>query len=146
MATARSHEELVVWQRAHELKLGVYELIKTGPIVRDDDLRDQLRRAARSAPRLIAEGFGRYLPGDFSRYLRAANGELKETYDALGDGVDCGYFTDEQIEPLRRLSKRASKAATQLIAYLRTAKPPHEDRRSQRRTRRTRTHPNPENP
>jgi four helix bundle protein len=129
VATARSHEDLIVWQRAHESKLAVYDLIKSGPITRDNDLCDQLRRSAAAAPRLIAEGFGRYLPGDFSRYLRAANGELKETYDALRDGVDREYFSDEQVEPLRRLSKRASKAATRLIAYLRTAQAPHEGKR-----------------
>lgn len=151
MATAHSHEDLIVWQRAHELKLGVYVLIKRGPIVRDADLCGQLRRSASSAPRLVAEGFGRYLPRDFSRYLRAANGELKETYDALGDGVDRGYFTAKQIEPLRRLSKRASKAAAKLIAYLASATAPNEDKREpprqNHRTRtRNRTPRNPENP
>src|SRR5262245_54136088 len=70
MATARSHEELVCWQLAHKLKLDVYELIETGPISRDTDLCDQLRRSARSVPRLMAEGFGRYLPGEFKKYLR----------------------------------------------------------------------------
>jgi four helix bundle protein len=130
VATAKSHEDLIVWQRANELKLAVYDLVKSGPIVRDSDLRDQLRRSAAAAPRLIAEGFGRYLPGDFSRYLRAANGELKETYDALRDGVDREYFKDDEIEPLLRLSKRASKAASRLIAYLRTAKAPNEARRA----------------
>jgi four helix bundle protein len=128
MAGFRSHEDIIAWQRAYELKLAVYELIKTGPISRDADLREQLRRSAASAPRLIAEGFGRYLPADFSRYLRNANGELKEIYDALRDAVDRGYLTANQIEPLQRLSKRASKAATNLIAYLRTADAPHEGR------------------
>jgi len=129
MAGARSHEENIAWQLAYELKTRIYELIRTGPIIRDHDLRDQLRRAASSAPRLIAEGFGRYLPGDFSRYLRAANAELKESYDALRDGVDRGHFTQDDIVPLQRLSKRASKAATGLIAYLRSADAPNEGRR-----------------
>jgi len=104
MATARSHEDLIVWQRANELKLLVYQLIKAGPIARDADLSEQLRRSAAAAPRLIAEG-------------------------SLRDGVDREYFTSDQIEPLQRLSKRASKAATRLIAYLRTAKAPNESRR-----------------
>jgi four helix bundle protein len=132
VAGARSHEDLIAWQRAYELKVGVYALIASGPVTRDADLRDQLRRSAAAAPRLIAEGFGRYLPGDFSRYLRAANAELKETYDALRDGVDRRHFSPDQIESLLRLSKRASKAASSLIAYLRTANAPNE---SPRRTR-----------
>ena len=126
MAGARSHEELVVWQLSYELKLGVYALIRSGPIARDADLVRQLRNASSSAPRLIAEGYGRYFPGEVSRFLRNANGELKEIYDALRDAVDRGYVTQDQIIPLQRLSKRASKAASVLIKYLRTATPPHE--------------------
>jgi len=77
--SARSHEELIVWRLSYELNLAVDELIKTTPIRGDRNLHDQLRNAASAAPRLVAEGFGRYLPGEFSRYLRNANGELKET-------------------------------------------------------------------
>jgi four helix bundle protein len=134
MAGARSHEDLIVWQLAHQLKLRVYALVKSGPIARDVKLADQLRSAAGSAPRLIAEGFGRYLPGEFARYLRNANGELKEIFDALRDAVDRGYVTQAQVVPLQRLSKRASKAASGLIRYLRAATAPHESpRRPSRR-------------
>src|SRR5688572_252746 len=105
MAGARSHTELIAWQLANELKLAVYALLERGPIARHGDLRGQLQRSASNAPRAIAEGFGRYLPDDFARYLRYANGELKETFDALQDGRDRGCFTREQVEPLLRLSK-----------------------------------------
>ena len=88
---------------ASELKNHVYDLIDADPrIQRDERFRDHLRGAVSSAPRLIAEGFGRYLPGDFSGYLRKANGELKETLECLRDGVDRGYFTHDQIVPLQR--------------------------------------------
>jgi four helix bundle protein len=137
MKGARSHEELIVWQLSYELKIAVYELIKTTPIRTDRNLHDQLRNAAGAAPRLLAEGFGRYLPGDFAKYLRTANGELKEIFDALRDAVDRGYVQQDRIVPLQRLSKRASKAASGLIKYLRTATPPNEPpRRSRRRVER----------
>ena len=126
MNGARSHEGLIVWQLAHELQLGVYALIDSGHFASDKDFVKQLRGASSSAPRLIAEGFGRYYPGEFSRYLRNANGELKETFDALRDGIDRGYLVHDQVVPLQRLSRRASKAATELMKYLRTATPPHE--------------------
>ena len=139
MAGWRSHEEIVAWQLATELKNRVYALIEADArIQRDERFRDHLDGAVSSAPRLIAEGFGRYLPGDFSGYLRKANGELKETLECLHDGVDRGYFSRDQIVPLQRLCKRASKAATGLIAYLRTATPPNEKPR-RRRTREPRT-------
>jgi len=53
----------------------------------------QIRDAASSAPRNIAEGFGRYKPREFSQYLRIANGSLMETSNHLRDGVDRRYFT-----------------------------------------------------
>ena len=43
MGGARSHEELIVWQLAYELKLGVYELIRTSP-------RRDLRQLRMNAP------------------------------------------------------------------------------------------------
>lgn len=136
MPGVRSHEDLVVWQLAHELKLEVYRLLESGPAVRDFGFCDQLRGAASSATRNVAEGFGRYLPGEFARYLRVANGELKETSEILRDGQNRGYFVETDVVRLQRLARRASKAATQLIAYLRTADPPNEVRRVLR-TRRT---------
>ena len=126
MAGARSHEELVVWQLAHELKVKVYGLIETGSVTRDFDFCGQLRWSGSSAPRNIAEGFGRYLPGHFIHYLRIANGELKETYDALQDGCDRKHFSRDEVLPLLRLSKRCSKAIGGLIAYLQKSTPPNE--------------------
>ena len=66
----------------------------------------------------MAEGFGRYYPAEFARYLRLANGELAETVESLGDGVDRGHFTDEQIVPIQRLAKRlaAGRAAVAATA------------------------------
>jgi four helix bundle protein len=86
----------------------VYALIDADARIQHDvRFRDHLQGAVSSAPRLIAEGFGRYLPGDFGGYLRKANGELKETLECLADGVDRGYFTEAQIVPLLRICKRA---------------------------------------
>jgi hypothetical protein len=62
--------------------------------------------------------------------------------ECLADGVDRGYFTHEQIVPLQRPCKRVSKAATGLIAYLKTADPPNEEPRR----RRTHGRRNPRNP
>jgi four helix bundle protein len=68
---------LDAWTLANELKLGVYDLLRNSAAARDFEFRDQIRNAAASAPRNIAEGFGRFLPRDFSQYLRIANGSLQ---------------------------------------------------------------------
>jgi four helix bundle protein len=121
---ARSFTKLAAWQLSNELKLGVYELIRTGRAQADMEFRNQIRNAAASAPRNIAEGFGRYYPKEFSQYLRIANGSLMETSNHLTDGVDRGYFSKVDADRLQVLARRGSAAVTQLIRYLQTAKAP----------------------
>jgi len=146
MAGARSHKDLICWQRAYELKLHVYELLRVGTITRDFKLREQLRESAGAAPRLIAEGFGRYYPAEFSKYLRFANGELQETIESLDDGVDRRHFTQDQVIPLQRLAKRSSKAISRLIKYLGTADAPGERPTPPRRRRGSREPKEPQEP
>lgn len=120
----RSFKELDAWRLANDLKLGVYHLIRRDAVGRDWDFRDQIRNAAASAPRNIAEGFGRCRPRDFSQYLRVANGSLMETANHLEDGRDRGYVTTAEIEPLLVLVRRASGATTRLLRYLQSAPNP----------------------
>ena len=124
MSGVRSFTELDCWQLSNEVKLGVYSLIKDGPAARDFDFRDQIRDAAASAPRNIAEAFGRYEPAEIRQYLRVAAGSLMETSNHLRDGVDRGYFRDADITPLLTLAQRASAATAGWIRYLKTAKAP----------------------
>ena len=100
---ARSFTDLHAWRLANDLKLGVYALIRVGEARRDLGFRDQIRNAAASAPRNIAEGFGRYMPREFNQYPRVANGSLQEVSNHLKDGVDRGYFSLEQVAPLQVL-------------------------------------------
>ncbi|MBI4886740.1 MAG: four helix bundle protein [Acidobacteria bacterium] len=118
---ARSFQELDVWQLSNQLKLGVYDLLHTPAVQHDLEFRNQIRNAAASAPRNIAEGFGRYMPREFRQYLRIANGSLMETSNHLEDGRDRGYFEGADIDPLLTLARRASAAVTRLIRYLDTA-------------------------
>jgi four helix bundle protein len=155
MAGVRSFEELHCWQRAHELKVGIYALIRSGRIRDDVDFRDQIRDAAAGGPRLIAEGFGRYLPTEFIKYLRWANGEVHETSNHLRDGFDQGYFPKPEVERLVRVAKRASRAIAGLIRYLETCPDPRKrsskpkrnsSRNPHRRNRTNPTNSNPMNP
>jgi four helix bundle protein len=122
MAGARSFTDLHCWKLANELKLGVYAVIKSPAVERDCEFRNQIRNAAASAPRNIAEGFGRYQPKEFGQYLRVANGSLMETSNHLQDGVDRGYFQQQDVAPLLILARRSSAATTRLLRYLKTAK------------------------
>ena len=54
MSGARHFRELVCWQLANELKLGIYRLAEQAQVKRDFKFYDQIRDAAASAPRNIA--------------------------------------------------------------------------------------------
>ena len=130
--TARTFDELDAWQLANRLKLGVYALTESGSVTRDFKFCDQLRDAAASGPRNIAEGFGRYKPAQFRQFLDVAIASLTETSNHLRDGVDRKHFTTRDIEPLLPLAKRAAGAALGLKDDLKDAKPP-EPRRKRRK-------------
>ena len=121
---ARTYDELDAWQLANELKLGVYKLTQAGGVARDFKFSEQLRDSAASAPRNIAEGFGRYKPRQFRQFLDVAIASLAETSNHLRDGVDRKHFTEHDIVPLLRLAARARGAAIGLKRYLRNATPP----------------------
>jgi four helix bundle protein len=120
----RRFEDLIAWQLADQLQTGIIEFTSHPPASRDFKYCDQIRDSIRSAKRNTSEGFGRYYPKEFARFLRIAAGSLQETKNHLQDGLKHRYLTQEHHERLKRLCLRAIKANVRLIAYLRGADPP----------------------
>lgn len=56
MEPSKSFEELVVWQKGHQLTLHIYKLTRDFPKHELYGLTSQIRRAAASVPSIIAEG------------------------------------------------------------------------------------------
>ena len=77
-APAKSFEDLIVWQQAHQFVLGVYRCTEKFPAKEVYGLTSQLRRAAVSIPANIAEGFKKRGKADKGRYLNIAQGSLEE--------------------------------------------------------------------
>ena len=120
---AKSFREMVAWQLAFELEERVVALIAASPEARRDfDYRNQLRKACKSVPSNIAEGYGRYRPAEIARFLEIAIGSLDEAETRLRSGVSSGYFKAEDVGPLIRLAARCRTAMTRWQAYLRRAK------------------------
>ena len=94
-APAKHFQELVVWQKAHELVLAVYRLTKEFPKEETYGLTSQLRRSAVSVPANIAEGFKKRGRNDKARFLNIAQGSLEETryYLILSKDLDYGTST-----------------------------------------------------
>jgi four helix bundle protein len=119
---AQRYQDLDCWQLSNDLKMRVYAFLAKPPASRDSEFCDQIRRSARGAPRTIAEGFGRFRPKEFARYLEFARASLMETQNHLGDARDSGYITTEEHDELFKLADRAIGASTRLHQYLKTCK------------------------
>ncbi len=121
MSIAYRHQDLIAWRRSAELRDLVIEH-STKWQGRDRKLCDQLRDSARSAPRNLAEGFGRFKPREFAHFTRIARASLVETLNHLEDALRCKYITPEEANPLLALNRRALKATTGLLRYLNSCK------------------------
>jgi len=111
----RDFRELVCWRLSYELKCEVLAFIETGPASKDFKYRDQIKDSSSSAPSNIAEGFGRFRPGDFARFLEIARASLDETRNHLIDGRDRGYLADPLYSRLQNLTRAARKSTTNLM-------------------------------
>jgi len=80
---AKTFEELRAWRLTAELSDRIVEVCAMSALQGDLTFRNQLRDAAEAAPRLIAEGFGRWSRREFSRYLVMARSELMEVRSDL---------------------------------------------------------------
>jgi len=76
---ARTFQDLIVWQRAHQFVLAVYKLTATFPREEVYGLSSQMRRAAVSIAANVAEGFKKRGPADKARFLNTAEGSLEES-------------------------------------------------------------------
>ena len=75
---AQRFQDLIVWQKGHQLVLAVYRATKTLPKEEQFGLVSQMRRAAVSVPANIAEGFKKRGRPDKARHMNIAQGSLEE--------------------------------------------------------------------
>jgi four helix bundle protein len=111
-------EELRAWQLAAELSDKVVALCATKPLQADLGFCHQLQDAAEAAPRLVAEGFGRWGHREFARYLVMARSEVMEvTSDLLAlrrrKAVDV-TAADDLIELAERTIKTINRLRSSL--------------------------------
>jgi CheY-like chemotaxis protein len=76
VAGVRNHEDLVCWRLSWQLKERVFAFTATDHVRRDFKFCTQIRSASNSATDTIAEGFYRYSPGDFARFVGMARASL----------------------------------------------------------------------
>ncbi len=103
---AKTFQDLIVWQKAHQFVLSIYRFTESFPKNEIYGLTAQLRRAAISIPANIAEGFKKKTKGDKARFMNIAQGSLEESRYYLILAKDLGYGdTLELTSQLEEVSK-----------------------------------------
>ena len=120
MASFKSFEEIVAWQKARILTKEIYLISIKGKFEKDFGLKDQIRRASVSVMANIAEGYDRRGDKEFVRFLNISKGSLAEVKSHLFVAFDVGYINDETLKHLNEMTEEVGKLISGLIKYLKT--------------------------
>jgi four helix bundle protein len=112
---ARTFQDLLVWQKAHQFVLGVYALTAAFPKQETYGLSLQMRRASVSIPANIAEGFRRRGKPEKARFMNIAEGSVEECRYFLILVKDLGYGDTERLASLLEEVSRLLNAYTAAI-------------------------------
>jgi four helix bundle protein len=106
----RPFQDLLVWQKAHELTLDVYRFTRAYPVDERFGLTSQTRRSAASVPGNISEGCGKRTLPQLRASLDFAGGSLSELEYWFILGRDLRYMPpdlfrarNDQLNEVRRL-------------------------------------------
>lgn len=99
MAT-QSFKQLLVWQKADEFVIAVYNYTKTFPREELYTLTSQFKRAAISIAANIAEGYKKRGRADKARLMNIAQGSIEECQYYLILSHDLGYGENEHLARL----------------------------------------------
>lgn len=116
-----SHRDLVVWQKAMDLAVLVYQLSEKLPSRETYRLVAQMTRSASSVAANIAEGHARGTRRDYSQFLAIAKGSLMETETFVMLAVRLGYTTQAEAQQVLGLITETSKMLTVLRSRLSSA-------------------------
>ena len=108
----KSFLDLEVYKESFQLQLEIEEVLKIFPISEKFLLVDQMRRASRSIPSQIAEGYAKRASiKEFAKYLNSCVGEANEMMSHLMLAKHKGYvkkqgYVDELIQRYNLLGKK----------------------------------------
>ena len=123
MPAIKRFEEIVAWQKAKDLVSEIYLVCADSRFSRDFGLKDQICRAAVSAMRNIAEGFGRKSGRDFAHFLDVARGSGLEVQSLLYVARDLNYISEKDFERLYQLADETICLIGGFTSYLRRSAP-----------------------
>ena len=96
----RRFRNIVAWQKADDLVLGIYQLTNAFPKSEDYGLTSQMRRAAVSVAANIAEGSARATLKDYVHFLFIAKSSLSEVEYYLHLSHRLGYLDSDKYDSI----------------------------------------------
>jgi four helix bundle protein len=109
------YRDLIAWQLAEQFQVEVVRLVRSSPEAsKNIRYRDQVINSATSVTANIVEGFLRYSPGDFRRFIDYSLASLGETESRLRDGILLCYFSDPDCAEAFKLARRCLTACIRL--------------------------------
>jgi four helix bundle protein len=111
-----SAKELVVYDKAYQLSMSIFELSKKFPPEERFSLTSQIRRSSRSVCLNLREAWAkrRFAPHFISK-LTDCDGENSETDTALDFAKDCEYITVDEHSTLTSLCTEVGKMLGSMI-------------------------------
>ena len=107
-AITYSFENVVAWQKAHNLVLLIYKVTRHFPEDEKFGLTSQFRRAAVSIEANIAEGYKKLSKADKLRFFNIAQGSLEECRDYHILSRDLDYLYADEYEELHQCIEETS--------------------------------------
>lgn len=118
-----SFRELIVWQKAHDLTLGIYRSTKDFPAHEQYGLTSQMRRASVSVGSNIAEGFGRISAKDKEHFYVMASASIRELQSQLSLATDLAYISKDIFDMLDADAEEVHRMLNGLLRTHRSPKP-----------------------
>ncbi len=108
-------KDLIVWKKAHENALAIYDLTKSFPKDEIYGITSQLRRASVSVPTNIAEGCGKFTKKDFANFLQISLGSSHEVEYLIFLVFELKYIDEKDY---LQLNKSVNEVKAMLISLI----------------------------
>ena len=115
----RRFTEIEAWRVSIKLHEEFGAVLDRTPASKDRRFCEDARNALASAPRKIAEGFGRYSHREFANFVNIARASHLETQTNLILARDRQFLSPSEFEHLWAISEEAVAITTGLLKYLR---------------------------
>lgn len=111
----KSYRHLIVWQKAKELVLKIYHILKRFPREEIYVLSAQMKRSAISVASNIAEGNQRRWEKDKLRLFNIAQGSLIELDCQLELALELNFLTEDEYREALEVLNKTGYLLTRLI-------------------------------